>query len=546
VTGLVAVAETCGGVTCNPGEICCNSACTLTDCSVTLDPPPAGSEILCPGESLVLDGVAICSPDCTQMSLSARVVEPDLRQWVTLTVSPKTVDCGPFKTPVTVKVTVSPDAPAGSPTIELEGAILGTQSCGELCIHSATTPVTILKIRPVSVTFGGADVKFVTQDNGTAYPTTHWEDNSNPPDDDNDDVGDHNIPVVYPRGTTMVLSATFSVEPATALSDPITVTGTGTSAAGMYTFSQTVIPSGGTITLTNVPANVPLVNTVHYLNPLSIAWSFTPQGKPPLSCTATTKHRVYVTLGVPLASPLYESVVDIACRNAVGATSASSAFGLIYSDFMDRDVRRKSLDGLNHTDAIQLRYWVNAGDPLLSTVSANCQTLTAMLNSDPTIGALNGVGTCLAWANLLLSCERVHGTSTGSVIEVESIERNDGNISLDGGLSTRGLLLVKNWSFAAVGTGPAECSPFLFLNSEVSDGAGAAGQGATTNPPGAFFNHFIVFRDGQYYDPSYGTAITSNQNAWESISLDGYRKACATGPTIVNKKETMSTETVFR
>jgi hypothetical protein len=146
VAGFVAVADTCNGATCNADEVCCDDVCTLTDCSVTLDPVPVGDEILCPGDSLDLTGTAFCLPDCVdpvEMNLSARVVEQDLRQWVTLTVTPSSATCGPTPTPVTVRVVISPDAPGGAPTIELEGAILGGASCGEICIDSDSTQLTI-------------------------------------------------------------------------------------------------------------------------------------------------------------------------------------------------------------------------------------------------------------------------------------------------------------------------------------------------------------------------------------------------------------------
>lgn len=47
------------------------------------------------------------------------------------------------------------------------------------------------------------------------------------------------------------------------------------------------------------------------------------------------------------------------------------------------------------------------------------------------------------------------------------------------------------------------------------------GQG-NPNPPGGFFNHFIVKYDGKYYDPSYGGGPFDTQNDWENASLDGF------------------------
>ncbi len=49
------------------------------------------------------------------------------------------------------------------------------------------------------------------------------------------------------------------------------------------------------------------------------------------------------------------------------------------------------------------------------------------------------------------------------------------------------------------------------------------------NPPGNFFNHFIVERNGLYYDPSYGNGPFLGQNDWENGSLDGYAGGCQGG-----------------
>jgi hypothetical protein len=162
----------------------------------------------------------------------------------------------------------------------------------------------------------------------------------------------------------------------------------------------------------------------------------------------------------------------------------------------------------------------------------------------------NANGTCVAWSRLLKAIIEIHGIGGAAIVEVESSFANDGSLSLDGGLTTRGLFLVKDWTFTSTGTAPAGCAPFTHLDSEATDSpTGAPGQG-NTNPPGAFFNHFIVEYSGKYYDPSYGNGPFASQAEWENASLDGYQKACDPGggapPLIVSKpNDSSNIETVF-
>jgi hypothetical protein len=66
-----------------------------------------------------------------------------------------------------------------------------------------------------------------------------------------------------------------------------------------------------------------------------------------------------------------------------------------------------------------------------------------------------------------------------------------------------------------------------------------AGQG-NANPPGGFFNHFIVQYSNQWYDPSYGNpsqgSLFLTQAEWENASIEGYRKQCDALPGDVRKQ----------
>ena len=160
-----------------------------------------------------------------------------------------------------------------------------------------------------------------------------------------------------------------------------------------------------------------------------------------------------------------------------------------------------------------------------------------------------GNGTCVAWSRLFKTVCDALGISGTSIIQIESGYRNDGLITYDDVPTTRGQFLVKDWTFTATGTAPVGCAPFTHIASEVTDDIGVAGQG-NSNPPGAFFNHFIVAYSGEYYDPSYGSGPFPTQLSWETASIDGYEKACDPGggapPLLVYKTDDpATTETVF-
>lgn len=50
---------------------------------------------------------------------------------------------------------------------------------------------------------------------------------------------------------------------------------------------------------------------------------------------------------------------------------------------------------------------------------------------------------------------------------------------------------------------------------------GVSGQG-NNNPRSTFGNHAIVKYSGNYFDPSYGSAIANDANSWETPALDGF------------------------
>jgi hypothetical protein len=75
--------------------------------------------------------------------------------------------------------------------------------------------------------------------------------------------------------------------------------------------------------------------------------------------------------------------------------------------------------------------------------------------------------------------------------------------------------------------------PYL-VGFDARDQLGIPGQG-NPDPPGAFFNHFVVSYSGQIYDPSYGAGPFSTQLAHENAAAAGIF-AITSGSTIAKKK----------
>ena len=398
----------------------------------------------------------------------------------------------------------------------------------------ATLYVPLFKMKEVS--FSASTIPGWLTDDGTlnaaggidyvTYDAPHWQDGNN--DGDADDPGERKYPIAYVRDTPPSIAGKIKVKPSglTALSGfsaKIKVTGPGN-----IEIDETAATIGtDEIELPAKASTGNFVNEIDYLNPMTLSWEVEVNDKGHWCETGDTANRTYVTLGTPTTTMRQETLFDIGCRNADGETVAANALAAIWGDFADRSVAR--------VDSVQLKYW--------NPAAGSCQSLPLMLADS------GGNGTCVAWAHLLKTVLEAQGIGGSSINEVESIYRNDGTLSLDGGLTTRSLFLVKDWTFGSTGTAPALCAPFTHLNSEVTDEFGVDGQG-NLNPPGGFFNHFIVLYSGEYYDPSYGTGPFSSQSAWENASLDGYRKAFDPGggaPSITANKpnDTTAIETIF-
>jgi hypothetical protein len=202
---------------------------------------------------------------------------------------------------------------------------------------------------------------------------------------------------------------------------------------------------------------------------------------------------VYLTLGNPTVTTLYETLVDVACRDVnVNSDDPDAVFDQIWSTFQTLEVARKAKDGFNTPDGVVMKYWVPGQGDYYYTPQL----------------ILNGNGKCGAWARFHRDCVKVHGIA-GAVwtiikpIAIGSLPRH---------------LYVKNWDMTDVP--PALPSPL----------PGVPAQGyPTTEPSRKYFDdHAVVVYQSTFYDCSYGHSYPS-RIAWQRASLAAVSHTADTG-----------------
>lgn len=366
-------------------------------------------------------------------------------------------------------------------------------------------------VKPAEVSFSGTGYHEVIDDLGFNYAAAHWQDNSSPPNGTGTDAGDRRFPVSFTSGSKISLSAKLRISPTPVAGTDMRIRALG---PGFDFPAQVATISNGQLLYPLAEASAALGAGVGFLNPMVLNWQVSTDGGNNWRAVGQTGNRVYSTFADPIASTLYETVLDIGARNANGATTVDTAVAAIWTDFAGPipGVRRKVIDGLNSSDNVAMRYWLPEGDPLIDQyqLSNICHLLSNML--DPTRPAeINGVGTCHAWASLFPAVLKAQGIGGAQVITVRPPAGQ--------------FLLVKNWNFPATGTAPATCTPFPYRFTEIADQPGSPGQG-NPNPPPVFNLHYIVQYASKLYDPSYGSGPYNSESAWENASLDGFLTSC--------------------
>jgi len=414
------------------------------------------------------------------------------------------------------------------------------------------------------VSFGGSGYEPVTEDNGAAtYDAPHWQDNSSPSNGDANDSSDHHYPVCFVRNSTMSLSAKLTLDPTPSPSGMYLIR--GQELTGHYGVPQTPATlNGSNLTISSVPTNNPLPNTVGYFSPMQFTWQYSDDNGKTWYDAGDSDNRVYVTSGSPVSGAiLYETVLETACKSAQGKATDADVVAGIWSVFTSRSIKRKPIDGHNVSDGMLMTYWLPA-DP-------TCQSLAGMLVNP------NGEGSCVAWSQFLDDAIKAQGIKDSHICEITP------NTAINPNANG---FLVKNWLYGSIirigtdgychttaqgddvqqvpngqqGGADAVCispgpngvldstpqsgdyvsnatysgtlypyliyqrSPGQFGNpgGDVADQLGIPGQ-ANPDPPGIFLNHYVVEYNSKVYDPSYGAGPFNSENDHENAAIDGIR-----------------------
>lgn len=271
-------------------------------------------------------------------------------------------------------------------------------------------------IRPVSLTFTNLAHNVLQDDTGEPYGTPHWVDRELLDGQPATTATDDNFPVTYVAGNTMEVEATFEISPSPppALLPGLIVEGEGP--GGLRFFGAEGLLRGSAVSF-ETASEVGLPNKIDKLS-LPLLWRLSSDGGQSWLNAGRTESRVYVTLGKPQEqSRLFETVLDIGCREASGEDTTAGAIARIWSEFRSLNVERKDRDGFNKPDEVVMRYWLDQGDPNIPVVEKKCQSVEAMLSSEA-IGGLQGIGTCTAWSELLIAVLRNQGIDGAERCEV--------------------------------------------------------------------------------------------------------------------------------
>lgn len=443
-----------------------------------------------------------------------------------------------------------------------------------------TIEVGVVDLKPSELTFKGAGFHVVRQDTGAgAYPAPHWKDMSSPADGDSEDMGDHRYPVIYKRGSVLVVNLKVAAK-ATLNADLLAgVRIRGMAGLGIRFPAKEVSAAGESIAVTDETSEGSLPNQIDRLDPFEIIWEISFDSGATWDALGATAHRIYVTLDDPdvPSTSTYESIVDISCRNAKGKTDAMAALDAIWSDFKSLRVTRKERDGTNRPDGGAMFYWVNDGDPLQLKISDQCRHATAMINPMAEED-LRSIGNCSAWAELLAGTLQVQGVKTTKKIEVVVDQRINSqaigflvhNIHFSSFVAPGDNMRCETTAVAGDRQGPGgdggplktcvapgrdgllqttmlggddrlaaeQIGPLnevyvenldgrpstIGLLGTIFDDSGVPGQGPRMNPPFIFNNHFILWvADPQgvtrYYDPSYGIGPYSTTQEHENAAF---------------------------
>lgn len=306
-------------------------------------------------------------------------------------------------------------------------------------------------------------------------------------------------PVCYTSGQPVRFTPTFEVTtwPTQAETVQVRAVAAWRNVVMHWTGSVTVSPSSPKlVAASQVTSDVPLPKCVDCIDPFETAWEMNPAGQG-WSSAGTTSNVLYVVLADPAnLRPAFWTLLDVSCRAAALQTTDTGVIAAVYVPLSARQPIIRKRDGR------PLTYW---GTPP-KYEETDARSTPMLLYSG------NGSGQCGSWANFLLDIYQLHGITRGRKVV---LARTKHNVQGTGAIG----FLVKSWTFITPpASSPNNWTHTLYRQCELSNQV--PGQGNPI-PPAWFRNHFIVWIDGRYYDPSYGSGPFNSQGDWENGSIDG-------------------------
>ena len=350
---------------------------------------------------------------------------------------------------------------------------------------SSGAPIRHAAINIKQITFAGNHI--VERDTFGNFPQPEWLDTRSASDQS---------PVCYTRARNVQLTPTFHVTCDPTQTDQVEIRAEAVWRSVVMNFHGTVSVSPGdqTVTAAQMASDVALPNCVDCIDPFELSWGMNPAGQG-WNSAGLTDNIFYVVLGDPAnGRPAYWTLLDVSCRAATLQTTDTGVISAVFGPLRGRQIKRKR-------DNADLTYW-----------GTNPYALTGAMSTPMLLNAANASGQCGSWANFLLDMYQVHGITRGVKVALARSSlywRGNGTVGF----------LVKSWRFNTPPPSSANgWTHILYTQCVIVQ---RAPRQNNANPPEYFMNHYIVWIDGQYYDPSYGAGPFASQSAWENGSMDG-------------------------
>jgi hypothetical protein len=399
---------------------------------------------------------------------------------------------------------------------------------------NAGAQVFVTSITVSQVVFGSGTGNFIIQkDNfGPLPPPAQpvWKPSNLP--DTNDAVG-------YVQGSTVTGTVVFTLNPSPPSGSAVpgvriegAAPGLGKLIANGVTI-QASSPGASATSPISFSADTALPSVTKFYNPLGVSWSISANGAPCSSnCSpaGSTSGRVYVTLGLPLVSPVAETFVHLAA-SVSGAATLAQAFSNTWSLFSGpANVTTWNGSPLYYYEPSQ-GFNACAGDPVTlltnGTGSGQCGSFALLFEAAL---AVNGI-----------QVQGYSGSNPGALawlVQINTLDQSTANskmlISHWGGFNNPGTYPGTGypWSLTLGNPDYMVAVPPITSFGDLTNSIGVPGQNTPTPSEKVFDFHFIVKVDpslltaftpqiGPYFDPSYGVWYASAAD-FEAKAIAGY------------------------